>query len=61
MVYAAGYDPSEEILEVVFTSGEIWGYKKVPADVYEELMTTNSIGCYMRSNILDCYSEFPMN
>ena len=61
MVYAVGYDPEEEVLEIVFTSGEIWGYKKVPQEVYEELMNTNSIGRYMRSNVLDCYSEYPIN
>ena len=61
MVYAVGYDPKEEILEVVFAKGEIWGYEKVPADVYDELMKTNSIGRYMRSNVLDFYSEYPIN
>lgn len=49
------------ILEVVFISSEIWGYEKVPVDVYDELIKTNSIGRYMRSNILDYYSEYPIN
>ena len=61
MVYAVGYDPKEKLLEIVFTSGEIWRYEKVPADVYEEPRKSNSIGRYMRSNILDCYSEYPVN
>ena len=61
MVYVIGYDAKEEIMEVVFTKGEIWGYEKVPKEMYDEIMKTNSIGRYMRSNILDCYSEYPIN
>lgn len=61
MIYAVGYDPEEKLLEVVFTKGKIWAYEGVPTDVYEGLMTSKSIGSYMRNYIFDCYSDYPIS
>ena len=58
MIYAVGYDPEEELLEVVFAKGKIWEYEGVPKEEFENLMRSKSIDSYMRSNIIGCYSYF---
>ena len=55
MLYAAGYDPKTETLEVVFNSGGIYRYSAVPPEVYEELLHTDSKGRYMWTNVLNLY------
>ena len=55
MLYAAGYDPKTETLEVVFNSGGIYRYSAVPPEVYEELLHTDSKGRYMWMNVLNLY------
>ena len=55
MLYAAGYDPKTQTLEVVFNSGGIYRYSDVPPEVYEGLITTESKGRYMWMNVLNLY------
>jgi hypothetical protein len=55
MVYEIGYNPKSKTLEVVFRSGKAWVYGEVPKKVYQELLKSESIGSYMRENIIDCY------
>ena len=59
MLYAVGYDPKAEVLEVVFRKGKIWCYYDVPPRVYEGLLKTRSVGSYMNSNVIDCYGDEP--
>lgn len=61
MVYAIGYDPNEKLLEVVFAKGKIWAYEDVPKKVYKELMSSKSIGSYMKNYIFDCYNDYPIS
>jgi hypothetical protein len=58
MVYAIGYDPKSKTLEVVFRSGKVWVYEEVPKKVYQELLKSESIGSYMRENIVDFYPSY---
>ncbi|MGJ8638126.1 MAG: KTSC domain-containing protein [Opitutaceae bacterium] len=60
MLYAVGYDPKSEVLEVVFNSGKIWRYYDVPLNVYEGLLKTRSVGSYMNSYVIDCYEDEPL-
>jgi hypothetical protein len=60
MIYAIGYDSKSKTLEVVFRSGKAWGYEEIPKKVYQELLKSKSIGSYMRENIIDCYSSYPV-
>jgi hypothetical protein len=48
---SVGYDPATETLEVEFTSGTVYQYSNVPAEVYEELMAAESHGAYFAQNI----------
>ena len=61
MIYAVGYDPDENLLEVVFTNGKIWAYEGVTKETYKELMASESIGSYMRSCIFDCYQDYQVS
>jgi hypothetical protein len=60
MVYAIGYDSKSKALEVIFTSGKAWVYEEVPKKVYQELLKSESVGSYMRENVIDCYSSYPV-
>lgn len=55
MIHAVGYDPEEQMLEVVFASGKTYQYFEVPQEEYDGLMKAGSKGGYMRANILDMY------
>jgi hypothetical protein len=55
MLEYVGYDGKQKILEVVFNSGERYQYFNVPASVYEELMSAESIGQYMHRHIIGHY------
>jgi hypothetical protein len=57
MIHAVGYDPKEEALEVVFTSGKIYRYTNVPQATYDQLMASSSKGSYMRSCIIGVFPE----
>ncbi len=59
MLYAVGYAPKAEVLEVVFNKGKIWRYYDVPRSVYDGLLTTRSVGSYMNSYIIGCYEDEP--
>lgn len=55
MLYAVGYDPKTQTMEVVFNSGGIYRYSDVPPEVYEGLLHTESKGRYMWLNVLNLY------
>ena len=60
MVHAAGYDEAERELEVVFTSGRTYRYKRVPRKVYRELMAAKSKGEYMQEHVLGVYDYYTL-
>ena len=55
MLQYVGYNAKQKILEVVFNSGERYQYFDVPASVYDELMSAESIGQYMHRHIIGHY------
>jgi hypothetical protein len=55
MLQYVGYNAKQKILEVVFNSGERYQYFDVPASVYDELMSAESIGQYMHRHIIGYY------
>jgi hypothetical protein len=60
LAHSIGYDSVNEILEIEFTSGAVWQYAGVEKEVYQELMTAESIGRYFLSEIKDMYEEWPV-
>ena len=61
MLESVGYDPSAQLLEVVFNTGDRYQYKEVPASEYEALMSAESIGQYMHKYIIDHYDYERLN
>lgn len=58
-IKSIGYDPSRLMLEVEFvppkskpdSSGAVWRYTPVREEIYNELMSAESIGSYFAKNI----------
>jgi hypothetical protein len=53
---SVGYDSTEQVLEIEFTSGAVYQYLEVPAAVFEELMHAGSKGRYFNQEIRDDYT-----
>jgi glutamate/tyrosine decarboxylase-like PLP-dependent enzyme len=60
LAISIGYDSVNEILEIEFTSGAVWQYAGVEEEIYQELMTAESIGRFFLSEIKDVYEEWPV-
>lgn len=54
-IRSVGYEADMEILEVEFTSGNVYQYFDVPESEYEGLMNAASKGKYFNRNIKDNY------
>lgn len=52
---------SADTLEIEFKNGDIWQYSSVPADVYEAMMKSESVGKYFLANIKGKYTETKVN
>jgi hypothetical protein len=52
---AAGYDPGTAMLELEFTSGDVYRYFAVPPSVFKALVDDDSPGAYFNKNISDKY------
>lgn len=53
---SVGYDHTQQILEVEFTSGAVYQYLEVPAAVFDGLMRAESKGRYFNQGIRDEYT-----
>ena len=51
-VAEVGYDPSAQILEVLFLNGHLYQYFDVPAPIYNEMIGSESVGKYLNSNVI---------
>ena len=54
-IHSVGYEADMEILEVEFTSGNVYQYFDVPESEYEGLMNAASKGKYFNRKIKDNY------
>jgi hypothetical protein len=55
MVDSVGYDEERRLLQVMFTSGQVYCYEDVPPEVFQGLLEAESKGQYMRAHIIDVY------
>ena len=55
VLQSAGYDPATAILELEFTSGDVYRYFAVPPSVFRALVDDDSPGAYFNQNISDRY------
>jgi hypothetical protein len=58
MASSVGYDSKIHTLEIEFRpSGQVWQYLKIPKKIYQEMMSSGSIGQYFNQNIRGKYEE----
>jgi hypothetical protein len=55
MLAAVAYNRDWQQLYLKFRSGEIYCYRGVPAELYQELLSADSKGKYFRGRILNRY------
>lgn len=55
VLQSVGYDATTRTLEAEFTSGAVYRYHDVPADVHDGLMIADSHGQYFNARIRDRY------
>jgi hypothetical protein len=55
-VEAVGYDSSELTLYVRYLDGSEYAYYGVPEFIYDDLLSTNSIGSYLHVYVKNQYS-----
>lgn len=62
MVDAVGYDEEKQILYAEFSNTRhIYAYYEVAKETFESLLEADSIGRFMRNNIIDCYQDVQIN
>jgi len=49
------YDAEHKVLKIIFVSGMVYLYKKVPADVFDEFKSAFSKGIYFNQHIKNNY------
>ena len=54
-IASAGYDGATAVLELEFTSGEVYRYFAVPPSVHRGLRAADSAGRFFREHIRDVY------
>ena len=54
-IESVGYDPETAVLEVEFTSGEVYRYFAVPRSVYRDLVGADSPGHYFGEHVREVY------
>ncbi len=55
VISSVGYDEDTALLEVEFTSGDVYRYFAVPPSVHRALMEADSPGAYFNRNVSDHY------
>lgn len=54
-IAAVGYDRDTAVLEVEFTSGDVYEYFLVPHSVYDGLLEATSVGRHFGDHVRDRY------
>lgn len=54
-VAEVGYDPSTMTMEVAFLSGAVYQYFDVPEIVFQEMISSDSVGRFLNTQIKNVY------
>jgi hypothetical protein len=54
-IASAGYDAGTAVLELKFTSGEVYRYFAVPPSIHRGLLSADSAGRFFRESVRDVY------
>ncbi|MCP2636895.1 KTSC domain-containing protein [Microbacterium sp. HD4P20] len=55
VIASAGYDPATALLELEFTSGDVYQYFAVPPSVHRALVHADSVGRFFATHIRNVY------
>ena len=55
---SVGYDAASRVLELEFSSGDVYRYRNVPPNVYSELMAAESHGTYFALHIRPVFTDY---
>jgi hypothetical protein len=55
VIRAASYDPDQEVLDILFTTGRRYLYRRVPPGVADAFRAAFSKGRYFNAHIRDAY------
>lgn len=55
-IRSVGYDGGTKVLEVEFSNGAVWQYDDVPAVVYSEMISADSVGSYFARMVRGSYT-----
>ena len=55
VVAAIKYDPNSATLRVIYVSGSVYDYKKVPETVYNQMKAASSKGVFLNKQIKPNY------
>ncbi len=55
VIAAIEYNPTTQVLEIHFHAGRTYDYLNVPAEIYQSLLTADSVGKYFNENIRPHY------
>lgn len=61
VVSSMKYDSDNELLYVVFVSGDVYVYKKVPEKVFKDFKASISKGTFLNRNIKKFYEAEKLN
>ncbi|MCK6067709.1 MULTISPECIES: KTSC domain-containing protein [Microbacterium] len=56
-IASVGYDPATAVLEIEFTSGDVYEYFAVPPSAHRGLVEAESIGRHFLAHIRDVYPD----
>ncbi len=54
---SVGYDPGTAVLEIAFTSGEVYRYYAVPPSIHRGLLAAESAGRFFAERIRHVYPD----
>lgn len=57
MINAVGYDAASQILEIEFTRGTIYQYAEFPKALFDEFLSSSSVGQFFGSRIRGRFQE----
>jgi len=55
-IASIGYETDSQTLEVEFNNGTIYQYYDVPEHIYDELLSSSSVGSYFNQQVKSNYS-----
>ncbi|QEK12795.1 KTSC domain-containing protein [Crassaminicella thermophila] len=60
-IESVGYDPTNQILEIKFISGETYLHHGVPQSVFDSLINADNLGYYLNYYIRNAYPYKKVN